>query len=99
ITCLLMFVVARLSLLAMARFSAFTLSLHDAVPISLPEAVAVFVIEPASRSAWVMVCVAVQVVVAAGANGPLPHGLIVPSLLSLTEDGPSSVTLPAVQIR
>jgi hypothetical protein len=42
-------------------------------------------IEPESISACVIVCVAVQLVEAPGANGPVPHGLIVPSLLSLIE--------------
>ena len=54
---------------------------------------AVLVIEPASRSACVMMCAAVQPVEAPGAGGPLPHGLIDPSLSSLTENGPASVTL------
>src|SRR5262249_28066416 len=87
----------------LATMSAFV-SLHDALPISdgevtpFPEEVAVFLIEPASRSACVMVCVAVQLVVAPGANGPLPHGLIEPSLSSVTENGPARVTLPELVI-
>src|SRR5215813_10901901 len=64
----------------------------------LPDAVATLVIEPASRSAWVMVCVAVQLVLPPGASGPLPHGLMMPSLLSLIENGPASVTLPVFVI-
>jgi hypothetical protein len=38
----------------------------------LPEAVAVLTIEPASISAWMIVCGAVQVVEAPGAKGPVP---------------------------
>src|ERR1041385_414387 len=60
----------------------------------LPEAVALLVIEPASMSACVIVCVAVQVVDAPNASGPLPHGLIVPCLSSLTVNGPASVVFP-----
>src|SRR5262245_43077185 len=63
--------------------------------VTFPEdAVAVLVIEPASMSAWVIVCVEVQVVDAPGASGPLPHGLIVPCLLSVTLNGPASVVFP-----
>jgi hypothetical protein len=40
----------------------------------------------------------VQLVEAPGGSGPLPHGLIVPSLLSLMENGPASVTLPELAI-
>src|SRR5437764_5423157 len=57
----------------------------------LPEAVALLVIEPASMSAWVIVCVEVQLVEAPGASGPLPHGLIVPCLSSATMNGPARV--------
>src|SRR5438067_12095313 len=53
-----------------------------------PEAVARFTIEPAVRSACTMVCVAVQLVVAPAASGPLPHGEIEPSLLSEIVNGP-----------
>src|SRR5207249_3467214 len=60
----------------------------------LPEAVALLVIEPASMSAWVIVCVEVQLVEAPGASGPLPHGLIVPCLSSATLNGPASVVFP-----
>src|SRR5204863_202577 len=44
----------------------------------LPDAVALLVIEPASRSARVIVWVAVQEVDAAGANGPLTGQVIAP---------------------
>src|SRR5262249_21282531 len=60
----------------------------------LPEAVAVLVIEPPSMSACVIVCVEVQLVDMPGASGPLPHGLIVPSLLSATLNGPDRVVFP-----
>src|SRR5436189_24185 len=60
----------------------------------LPDAVALLVIEPASRSAWVIVWVAVQYLHAARPICPLPHGSIAPSLSSLSENGPASVTLP-----
>src|SRR5436309_2123703 len=71
-----------------------TVALASGEVAPLPEAVAVLVIEPALRSACVMVCVAVQLVVAPGARGPAPQGLIAPCLSSLTENGPASVTLP-----
>src|SRR5881628_240304 len=74
---------------------AVTVALAGGEVTPLPEAVAVLVIEPASRSACTMVCVEVQLVDAAGASGPLPHGLIVPCLSSLMLNGPASVTLPA----
>src|SRR5206468_9389526 len=60
----------------------------------LPEALAVLTIEPASISAWVMACVEVQLVDAPGASGPLPHGLIVPCLSSVTLNGPERVVFP-----
>src|SRR5262245_35254970 len=63
----------------------------------LPLAVATLVIEPASRSACVIVCVAVQLVVAPGASGPLPHGKV-PSLSSVIEDGTGGVTVPGFRI-
>ena len=50
------------------------LAVLDVVP---PEdAVAVLVIEPASMSACVIVCVEVQLVVAPGASGPVPHEIV-----------------------
>ncbi len=45
-------------------------------------------------SACVIVCVDVQDVEAPGANGPVPHGAIVPCLSSVTENGPACVVLP-----
>src|SRR5437763_906820 len=72
------------------------LAVLDVMP---PEdAVAVLVIEPASMSACVIVCVEVQLIDALGASGPLPHGLIVPSLLSVTLNGASSVVFPLLVI-
>src|SRR6266516_7877930 len=63
--------------------------------VTLPEdAVALLLIEPASMSAWVIVCVEVQLVVPPGASGPLPHGLIVPCLSSATLNGPDRVVFP-----
>src|SRR5438093_88463 len=52
---------------------AVTVALAGAEVAPLPEAVAVLVIEPASRSACVIVWVFVQLVDAPGANGPVPH--------------------------
>src|SRR5437762_3262960 len=67
--------------------------------VTLPkDAVAVLVIEPASMSAWVIVCVEVQLVDAPGASGPLPHGLIVPCLSSVMLNGPASVVFPLLVI-
>src|SRR5438034_256726 len=60
----------------------------------LPEAVALLVIEPASTSAWVIVCIEVQLVDAPRASGPVPQGLIVPCLSSVTPNGPASVIFP-----
>jgi hypothetical protein len=68
----------------------------DFVP--LPDvAVAILVMEPASRSACVIVWVAVQLVEAPGANEAVPQA-IVPSLLSLTVNGPARVTVPELVI-
>ena len=64
----------------------------------LPAAVAVFVIEPASMSACVIVCVEAQLVAAPGASGPLPHPVIVPCLSSVIANGPASVSVPAFVI-
>src|SRR5204863_7878405 len=60
----------------------------------LPEAVALLVIEPAAMSAWVIVWIEVQLVDAPNASGPAPQGVIVPSLASLTLNGPASVVFP-----
>src|SRR2546422_978788 len=93
--------VAGLALLARVSalvWVAVTVALAGAEVAPLPEAVAVLVIEPASRSACVIVWVFVQLVDAPGASGPLPQGLIVPSLSSLTEKGPARVTLPELVI-
>ena len=59
----------------------------------LPEAVALLVIEPASMSAWVIVCVDVQLTDAPNTIVPVPQ-LIVPSLSSLTPKGPASAVFP-----
>src|SRR3954467_5048744 len=64
------------------------------LPPKVVAAVALLVIEPASRSPWVIVWVAVQLVVPSGATGPVPQGLIVPCLSSVTVKGPARVTLP-----
>ena len=64
----------------------------------LPEAVALLVIEPVSMSAWMIVCVEVQLVEAPGASGPLPHGLIAPCLSSATLKGPARVVFPLLVI-
>src|SRR5581483_1496060 len=71
---------------------------HGLLVRPLPDAQATFVIEPASRSAWVIVCAEVQLVVAPGASGPEPHGEIVPCLLSVIVNGPARVTLPLLTI-
>ena len=65
----------------------------------LPVAVAVFVTMPAVTSAAVTVYLAVQLVVAPAASGPVPHGKGVPAgyemprtttgLLSVTVKGPA----------
>src|SRR5437867_1803183 len=67
-------------------------AVFDVTP--LPDAVAVLVIDPASRSACVMVCVEVQLVRVLVGSGPVPHGSIVPCLSSTTLKGPAKVTLP-----
>src|SRR5436309_9737035 len=76
---------------------AVTVAVASAEVAPLPEAVAVLVIEPASRSACVIVWVFVQPVDAPGASGPLPHANVL-SLSSLTENGPDRVTLPELVI-
>src|SRR5205809_769791 len=76
---------------------AVTVALAGAEVAPLPEAVAVLVIEPALRSACVIVWVLVQLVDAPGANGPLPHANV-PSLSSVTGNGPARVTLPELVI-
>src|SRR2546426_942333 len=72
------------------------------VVLKVVVAVAWLVTEPPSRSAWVIVYEAVQVVVALGAKGPVPQAKAVPSGLptwsSLTENGPARVTLPVFLI-
>src|SRR5437867_10226860 len=71
------------------------LAVLDVMP---PEdAVAVLVIEPASMSACVIVCVEVQLIDALGASGPVPHE-IVPTCLSVTVNGPASVVFPLLVI-
>ena len=60
----------------------------------MAEAVATLVIEPASISACVIVCVDVHEVIAPGASGPEPHGVIVPCLSSVIVNGSLSGTLP-----
>ena len=57
------------------------------------EALAVLVTDPASRSAWVIVYEAMQVIEANGARVAVAGQLVV-ALLSATENGPFSVTLP-----
>src|SRR5436309_2091977 len=54
---------------------------------------AVLVMLPASRSAWVTVCVAVQVTLAPGARLAVV-GQLTLTLSSLTVTGPARVTLP-----
>src|SRR5437667_314518 len=71
------------------------LAMLDVMP---PEdAVAVLVIEPASMSAWMMVCMEVQVVDAPGASEPVGHETV-GCLSSLTLNGPSSVVFPLLVI-
>src|SRR5438094_849859 len=61
-------------------------------PLSQPVALPIF--EPVSMSAWVIVWIEVQLVDPPNASGPAPQGLIVPSLSSLTLNGPASVIFP-----
>ena len=61
--------------------------------ILVHEAEALLTIAPASRSACVTVCEAVQVIDAPGASDSVA-GQVTVTLLSLTVNGPSSVTLP-----
>jgi len=61
------------------------------------DAVAVLVIEPASMSAWVIVCVEVQVIDALGASEPVGHETV-GCLSSLTLNGPASVVFPLFEI-
>ncbi len=80
-----------------AASTAVTVAIADAEEMSplavFVDAVAVLVREPASKSACVIACVAVQVVDAPGANGPAPQGLIDPSLSSEIANGPDKVML------
>src|SRR5436190_1877240 len=76
---------------------AVTVALAGAEVAPLPEAVAVLVIEPASRSACVIVLVFVQLVHEPGCNGPMRHSSVL-SLSSVTENGPARVTLPELVI-
>src|SRR5213080_5416122 len=76
---------------------AVTVAVAGAEVAPLPETVAVLVIEPASRSACVIVWVFVQLVDAPGAKGPVPHANV-PSLSSVTEKGPAKVTLLQIVI-
>ena len=61
-------------------------------------AVAVFVSEPASRSAWVIVSEAVQVIEAPGARVAVA-GQVAVAWSSATVNGPVSVTLPVLVTR
>src|SRR5207247_11207583 len=62
--------------------------------VTLPEdAVALLVIEPASMSAWVIVCVEVQFVDPPDARGPVPH-VCGPRGVSGKWRGPTSIVLP-----
>ena len=63
------------------------------LPLKVVLAVAIFVTEPAFRSACVIVYVVVQVTAVPGAKEPSGQE-IVPSLLSLIVNGPGSVTVP-----
>ena len=58
--------------------------LHQGEP--LPDAVAVFVTDPAVTSAAVTVYLAVQLVVAPAARGPVPHGKGVPAVYEVPVD-------------
>src|SRR5437762_32679 len=60
----------------------------------LPDSVTLLVIDPASTPSLLDALPILQEVDAPGANDPLPHGSIAPSLSSLSENGPASVTLP-----
>src|SRR5438552_591860 len=62
------------------------------------EAVGVWGVGAAAMAAWVVVWVVVRVVDPPNASGPAPHGLIVPSLSSLTLNGPASVVFPMLVI-
>src|SRR5437773_563753 len=64
----------------------------DAGGAPWPAAAAEVLIEPASRSAGVIVWVFVQLGDAPGAKGPVQHANV-PSLSSVTEKGPARVTL------
>src|SRR5205823_13920481 len=91
--------VAGLALLA--RVSALvcvavTVALAGAEVAPLPEAVAVLVIEPASRSACVIVRVFVQLVDAPGVSGPVPHAKVPSSLSSPDEGRPARLVLGVV---
>src|SRR2546427_177729 len=77
---------------------AITVTLAELDVTAPKDAVAMLVSEPASMSDCVTACVDEQVVDAPGASGPLPQGLIVPSLLSATLNGPASVVLPLLVI-
>ena len=72
--------------------SAFTVSESSLESMLSTVALAVFVTEPASRSACVIVYEAVQVTEAPGARSPDGHVTV--ALSSLTDAGPASVTLP-----
>ena len=61
-------------------------------------ALAVLVSEPASRSAWVIVYEAAQVIEASGASVAV-RGQVAVALSSATVNGPASVTLPVFVTR
>ncbi len=63
-------------------------------PVGLPPAVAILVTEPASRSVWVMVYVAVQVVASVGAS--VLFGQLTVAILSSLTVIPLMVTLPVL---
>src|SRR2546422_478237 len=93
--------VAGLALLARVSalvWVAVTVALAGAEVAPLPEAVAVLVIEPASRSACVIVLFFMILLPARSALCPLTPRFRVPSLSSVTEKGPARVTLPELVI-
>src|SRR5438477_129178 len=90
----------RLALLAIVRalvWKAVTVAVASRRASDLKDAVAVLVIEPASMSAWLIVRVEVHVIDAPGTSEPVGHETA-GCLLSLTLNGPASVTFPVFVI-
>jgi hypothetical protein len=88
-----------LAIVRAGSWAAVTVSLSDGEVVVPFVALAMLVTAPASRSAWLIVYVAVQLTEASGASVAVAGHDSSVDLSSETEKGPSSVTLPVFVTR